>query len=240
MKDLIQRLKRTEYDDLDACKAADALELCYEMLDHLCVGAMEWHTEIERLTAELEATKKAVQQNYFRVVEVTAELAETRSTGLHAVGEVARLTAERDALKDHLIFVERWAVHHALKPTITPEEALACIAHYPPIREITKAYTDGVFSNLPNPYAENALLHERHVFSIKILKEQQSALEAARAERDLLLDQMRADRRQYLDMKVERDALASDAALWRAYQSRKQAAINAGMAKNPLREGAGK
>ena len=26
------------------------------------------------MTAELEATKKAVQQNYFRVVEVTAEL----------------------------------------------------------------------------------------------------------------------------------------------------------------------
>jgi len=55
MKDLIERLKRTEYDDLDACKAAEALELCYEMLDHLCVGAVEWHTEIERLTAERDA-----------------------------------------------------------------------------------------------------------------------------------------------------------------------------------------
>jgi len=92
MKDLIERLKRTEYDDLDACKAAEALELCYEMLDHLCVGAVEWHTEIDRLTAELEATKKAVQQNYFRVVEVTAE---------------------RDALKGHLAYAikeaEGWA-----------------------------------------------------------------------------------------------------------------------------------
>ncbi len=73
MKDLIERLKRTEYDDLDACKAAEALELCYEMLDHLCVGAVECNDALVRLTAELEATKKAVQQNYFRVVEVTAE-----------------------------------------------------------------------------------------------------------------------------------------------------------------------
>ena len=37
------------------------------------VDVMEAADEIERLTAELEATKKAVQQNYFRVVEVTAE-----------------------------------------------------------------------------------------------------------------------------------------------------------------------
>jgi hypothetical protein len=64
------------------------------------------------------------------------------------------LEGERDELKDDLIFVERWAVHHALKPSVTPEQALACIAHYPPIRAITKAYSDGVFSSLPDPYAE--------------------------------------------------------------------------------------
>lgn len=34
---------------------------------------LEAADELERLTAELEATKKAVQQNYFRVVEVTVE-----------------------------------------------------------------------------------------------------------------------------------------------------------------------
>ena len=40
--------------------------------------------EIERLTAELEATKKAVQQNYFRVVEVTAERDALRAA-LHSI-----------------------------------------------------------------------------------------------------------------------------------------------------------
>ena len=53
MKELIERLRYPVICTLDdRLEAADALE---------------------RLTAELEATKKAVQQNYFRVVEVTAE-----------------------------------------------------------------------------------------------------------------------------------------------------------------------
>ena len=53
MKELIERLRYPVLCTLDdRLEAADALE---------------------RLTAELEATKKAVQQNYFRVVEVTAE-----------------------------------------------------------------------------------------------------------------------------------------------------------------------
>ena len=77
------------------------------------------HEQVAHLTAELETTKKAVQQNYFRVVELTEEISEAKSD---------------------LIFVERWAVHHASKPHVTPAEALSCIAHYPPIRAITKAY----------------------------------------------------------------------------------------------------
>ena len=41
----------------------------------ICAEIQEAHKkEIEKMTAELVATKKAVQQNYFRVVEVTAEL----------------------------------------------------------------------------------------------------------------------------------------------------------------------
>ena len=40
----------------------------------ICAEIQEAHQkEIEKMTAELEATKKAVQQNYFRVVEVTVE-----------------------------------------------------------------------------------------------------------------------------------------------------------------------
>ena len=42
-------------------------------VDHGTNYVQEAADALERLTAELEATKKAVQQNYFRVVEVTAE-----------------------------------------------------------------------------------------------------------------------------------------------------------------------
>ena len=56
-------------------------------------------------------------------------------------------------------------------------------------------------------------------------------------ERDGLIEQM-ADQGPYINtLRDKNKELAADAALWRAYQSRKQAAINAGMAKNPLREG---
>ena len=46
--------------------------------------------------------------------------------------------------------------------------------------------TDEAADSFERLTAENALLHERHVFSNKILKEQQAALEATRAERDAL------------------------------------------------------
>ena len=67
---------------------------------------------------------------------------------------------------------------------------------------------------------ENALLHERHVFSNKILKEQQAALEATRAElakyKDLIfkLQEWRADEL------AERDALKAALQLIKANTSR--------------------
>jgi len=79
------------------------------------------------------------------------------------------MVQECDALKAELIFVERWAVHHASKPHMTPKEALSCIAHYPPIRAITKAYSDGVFSPLPNPYEDrDKLAAENEVLQAEI------------------------------------------------------------------------
>jgi Lar family restriction alleviation protein len=55
---------------------------------------------------------------------------------------------------DDMCFVERWAVHHASKPTVTAEEALSVIAHYPPIRAITESYKDGKRPETFDPYAE--------------------------------------------------------------------------------------
>lgn len=57
------------------------------------------------------------------------------------------------------------------------------------------------------------------------------------AKNSALADEVGDYAKENVVLTAERDALAADAALWRAYQSRKQSAINAGMAKNPLREG---
>ena len=82
---LIERLKRTEYDDLDACKAAEALELAYEMLDHLCLGAVECNEEIERLTGASKSYEAQANKDCL---------------------EIKRLTAERDALKAALQLIK--------------------------------------------------------------------------------------------------------------------------------------
>lgn len=71
------------------------------------------------------------------------------------------LVAERDILKDDLAFVERWANHHAMKPHVTPAQALGVIQHYPPISKITKGYSDGVLPDTRNPWAELAALEAR-------------------------------------------------------------------------------
>ena len=74
-----------------------------------------------------------------------------------AADELRRLSAveaERDELREHLQFVERWAVHHGTKPHMTAEQALSVIQHYPPISDITKSYVDGKVPDAPNPWAE--------------------------------------------------------------------------------------
>lgn len=61
---------------------------------------------------------------------------------------------EVDKVTEHLQFVERWANHHGQKPHTTPQEALSCIQHYPPILAITRGYADGKVPETHNPYAE--------------------------------------------------------------------------------------
>lgn len=64
-------------------------------------------------------------------------------------------------LEDDLQFVERWAVHHGSKPSISAQEALSCIQHYPAIYEITKSYKDGKRPDTFNPYARIAELESQ-------------------------------------------------------------------------------
>ena len=71
---------------------------------------------------------------------------------------LTRVTAEKDALKKDLIFVERWVNHHARKPFYTPESVLSMIQHYPSIKAITKSYADGVLPTTPDPYVERDAL----------------------------------------------------------------------------------
>ena len=81
---LIERLRRSYVDHGTnyVQEAADALELAYEMLDHLCIGAVECKEEIERLTAELTTSRYWREQ------------------------EVKDLTAERDAMKAALQLIK--------------------------------------------------------------------------------------------------------------------------------------
>lgn len=67
--------------------------------------------------------------------------------------ELRRQYARIVELEESMQFIERWAVHHGSKPSISAEEALSCIQHYPTISEITKSYTDGKQPNTFNPYA---------------------------------------------------------------------------------------
>ncbi len=73
-----------------------------------------------------------------------------------AAVEAARapLLARIAELQDDLSFVERWANHHAVKPTVTAGQALSTIQHYPAIRAITAGYPGGKVPDTPDPWAE--------------------------------------------------------------------------------------
>ena len=93
--------------------------------------------------------------NKYRIAELKAYGAAEYKRGTEALQAV---TAERDALKDDLAFVERWANHHGQKPCHTPPEILSVIQHYPAIKAITKGYTDGVIPETSDPFAERDAL----------------------------------------------------------------------------------
>lgn len=63
-------------------------------------------------------------------------------------------------LQDTVQFVERWAVHHGTKGTISAEEILSAIQHYPGIKAVTKSYEDGVVPDTFDPYARIAELEK--------------------------------------------------------------------------------
>lgn len=66
-------------------------------------------------------------------------------------------------LEEDLKFVERWAVHHGSKPSVSAKESLSVIQHYPSIKAITDSYADGKRPDTFNPYARIAELEEELV-----------------------------------------------------------------------------
>ena len=113
--------------------------------------------------------------------------------------QVRELEAERDELREHLQFVERWSVHHGAKPHMTAEQALAVIQHYPPIADITKSYADGKVPDTPDPWAERDRL----------------AAECAELRKDVAHKDLAADQlgRDLMKAHAECEALRGDAAL---------------------------
>lgn len=100
-----------------------------------------------------------------------------------------------------LQFVERWAVHHGSKPSISAQEALSCIQHYPAIYEMTKSYKDGKRPDTFNPYARIAEL------KAALVKEAaRTAAEKRRAEQMNLQHSMQAALNQEAREKIARYA----------------------------------
>jgi len=104
--------------------------------------------------------------------------------------EMLRALADQvEALTNNLVFVERWAVHHAAKPHMTAAQALGVIAHYPAIRAITKSYVDGYVPETFDPYAEiEKLTAERETFLAagRVLSKVTQEFIELTAERDVL------------------------------------------------------
>ena len=93
MKELIERLKRTEYDDLDACKAADALErMAFENLRL----AGEVSNRNSRALAGDTATKQ-FDAMYEEIERLTAHDQFLADANKKWIADCERLTAERDA-----------------------------------------------------------------------------------------------------------------------------------------------
>jgi len=93
---------------------------------------------------------------------------------LYPAAAYEALQKENAELKEDLQFVERWANHHGTKPSVTAQEALSCIQHYPSIAAITESYKDGVIPNTRNPYAEIEAQAKRIVlleYDVKHLKD---------------------------------------------------------------------
>lgn len=96
-----------------------------------------------------------------QVEELQAQLTEERLQQIAKFGELQNYAEENAALKKHLEFIERWAVHHAAKPKNSAEQVLGIIAHYPPIKAITNSYADGYPPETYDPYEEIAQLKDQ-------------------------------------------------------------------------------
>ncbi len=124
------------------------------LADECDESATHWVHEID---TRLKAAKM-LRAQHARIEDIEAQhREELRAYEITVANREARIAE----LEDDLQFVERWAVHHGSKPSISAEEALSCIQHYPAIHEITKSYKDGKRPDTFNPYARIAELESQ-------------------------------------------------------------------------------
>lgn len=102
---------------------------------------VEWYTHVgarENTIGEIVfGSPMAVNAMLIQAMDIV-RISEADKLAAQLVAANARI---KD-LQDDLVFVERWAVHHAAKPHTTDKEVLAMIANYPAISDITKSYLE--------------------------------------------------------------------------------------------------
>ena len=106
--------------------------------------------------------------------------------------QLSEARAELEEMRDTLRFVERWANHHGQKDCISPQEALSCIQHYPPIIAITRSYADGKVPETRNPWAELAEAREKALEEAAIAIESADKTKWVVASRDVVAAEIRA------------------------------------------------
>jgi hypothetical protein len=117
----------------------------------------------ESLTVQSQETDREVARYSFE--EGSLDIKEDEFGNYIEISDYEALRAENEQLKEEnksmsqtLQYVERWANHHSVKPTMTAVEALSCIQHYPRILYITRGYADGKVPTTPNPFTERDAL----------------------------------------------------------------------------------
>jgi hypothetical protein len=121
------------------------------------LGGIHWMI-CDGKAAHTAVSKDSTTAMMFKPLETGVFLHTAEQMLYYADQCTAAAQARIDALTKDLRFVERWAVYHGSKSRITPQEVLSTIQHYPPIKDITRSYADGVVPETFDPWARIAEL----------------------------------------------------------------------------------